>query len=71
MFTSTFSPSVAGNLTNSVLDLERKARVEEVWKKMNSVLPNKVLKPIVNKPDSTGSTKTGKTVPVRTLLFKI
>ncbi|CAL9104760.1 unnamed protein product [Musa acuminata var. zebrina] len=44
-------------------DSERKARVEEVWKKMNSVLPNKVLKPIVNKPDSTGSTKTGKTVP--------
>ncbi|RWW60982.1 hypothetical protein BHE74_00031988, partial [Ensete ventricosum] len=44
-------------------DSERKARVEEIWKKMNSGLPNKVPKPTAHKPDSTGSTKTGKTVP--------
>lgn len=44
---------------------ERKTRVEEAWKKMNSGLPVKVPKSLMNKPNSTGTTKSSKAIPVR------
>ncbi|XP_042407448.1 craniofacial development protein 1-like isoform X1 [Zingiber officinale] len=44
-------------------DSDRKARIEEVWKKMNSGMPLKDLKSLVNKPNSTGSIKTKTTTP--------
>ena len=49
--------------------LERKTRVEEAWKKMNSGLPVKVPKSLMNKPNSTGTTRTSKTIPVRMLFL--
>ena len=67
LFTSAFSALIAGDLTNAVVDSERKARVEEVWKQMNSGLPVKVPKPFVNKSNSTELTTTKKTIPVRML----
>lgn len=42
---------------------ERKTRVEEAWKKMNSGLPVKVPKSLMNKPNSTGNMKKSKTTP--------
>ncbi|CAD5191097.1 uncharacterized protein LOC103994437 isoform X1 [Musa acuminata AAA Group] len=45
------------------LNFKRKARVEEVWKQMNSGLPVKVPKPFVNKSNSTELTTTKKTIP--------
>ncbi|KAM0948438.1 putative SWR1-complex protein 5/Craniofacial development protein [Dioscorea sansibarensis] len=42
---------------------ERKARVNAAWEKMNSGLPSKVSKPLLNKPCSTGNKATTKSIP--------
>ncbi|XP_038980794.1 craniofacial development protein 1 isoform X2 [Phoenix dactylifera] len=52
-----------GSTKPSLFVAERKTRVEEAWKKMNSGLPVKVPKSLMNKPNSTGTTKTSKTIP--------
>ncbi|EHA8590000.1 hypothetical protein COCNU_scaffold014123G000010 [Cocos nucifera] len=51
------------SLQEQLEENERKTRVEEAWKKMNSGLPVKVPKSLMNKPNSTGTARTSKTIP--------
>ncbi|XP_010922857.1 uncharacterized protein [Elaeis guineensis] len=59
------------SLQEQLEENERKTRVEEAWKKMNSGLPVKVPKSLMNKPNSTGTTRTSKTIPDWMVTFGI
>ncbi|KAJ0980551.1 hypothetical protein J5N97_008806 [Dioscorea zingiberensis] len=51
------------NLKDELEEHERKARVNATWEKMNSQVPVKMSKPLMNKPCSTGNKATTKSIP--------